>query len=241
MLMWRNHGLSVGNQLMRFELFSLRSLSRSSGGGLTKLELLGRSEERSKICEQNVDQEEIEVNPELSEMVLGDKLIQSREIKMKKSSRTPKKRSIVEIFAVAPQVERVDDDDDDEEEVCSEEKETHNSKVLALADVVCYLESKGKTKKMMAKKKKPNLKDEAMRKLKKQKRMSKAKKNGLKKTEAMAYGLYLLCEIKGIEVQYIREKKLKNKAWGSHVGEVFSMVIRKECGAPASSAVRIGQ
>ncbi|GFS45417.1 hypothetical protein Acr_00g0095960 [Actinidia rufa] len=178
-----------------------------------ELELLGRSEERSKICEQNVDQEEIEVNPELSEMVLGDKLIQSREIKMKKSSRTPKKRSIVEIFAVAPQVERVDDDDDDEEEVCSEEKETHNSKVLALADVVCYLESKGKTKKMMAKKKKPNLKDEAMRKLKKQKRMSKAKKNGLKKTEAMAYGLYLLCEIKGIE----------------------------ECGAPASSAVRIGQ
>ncbi|KAL7000638.1 hypothetical protein U1Q18_001791, partial [Sarracenia purpurea var. burkii] len=104
------------------------------------------------------------------------------QMKMKVKSRMPKKkRSIVEIFAVAPQVERVDIDDDEEEEEeeedeSNQESEVHNSKVLALCDVGFDVKSKEKRKT-----KKPKLKRESMSKLKKQKMMSKLKKKGSKK------------------------------------------------------------
>ncbi|KAL7185228.1 hypothetical protein ACSBR2_027206 [Camellia fascicularis] len=143
----------------------------------------------------NIEAEEMEVALELSKTVLdreNEKLESVCSVKLKAKSRTQKKRSIVEIFAVAPQVERVDDDDedeyeyDDEEEDSSEENEVHNSKVLALCDVLgSYVEgnekkNKKKKKKKTKKKKKPKLKDETMSKLKKSKKMNKIKKKGLK-------------------------------------------------------------
>uniref|UniRef100_A0A5B7ALN7 UBZ4-type domain-containing protein n=2 Tax=Davidia involucrata TaxID=16924 RepID=A0A5B7ALN7_DAVIN len=91
-----------------------------------------------------------------------------RQMKTKAKSRTPKKRSIVEIFAVAPQVERVDDDDEDS-----------YTKLSALTDF--GLNSKKKKKKKETK----LMKEEAvviMSKLKKQKKKKKIK---VKKNEAI--------------------------------------------------------
>ncbi|CAL5342889.1 unnamed protein product [Camellia sinensis] len=177
----------------------------------------------------NIEAEEMEVALELSKTVLdreNEKLESVCSVKLKAKSRTQKKRSIVEIFAVAPQVERVDDDDedeyeyDDEEEDSSEENEVHNSKVLALCDVLgSYVEgNEKKNKKKKKKKKKPKLKDETMSKLKKSKKMNKIKKKGLKigrdrlvqsiakKTKTMACLLYLFVSCAALWFQYKREK-----------------------------------
>ncbi|XP_059663316.1 uncharacterized protein LOC132308994 [Cornus florida] len=142
---------------------------------------------RSKCC---MDQEKSKTHEESSKLMSGveaeksevvlrssenrDLLICSVEerprMKIKAKSWTPKKRSIVEIFAVAPQVERVDDDDDDdnvdvgEEEVNTPHDQDNSleegflcSKVSTLSDVC--LNKNGKRKKNMKKKKKTKLKE----------------------------------------------------------------------------------
>ncbi|KAA8524115.1 hypothetical protein F0562_010452 [Nyssa sinensis] len=103
-------------------------------------------------------------------------LADRRQLRTKAKSRTPKKRSIVEIFAVAPHVERVDmGDDEDEDNSRVDELE----KVLALTDF--GLNNKSKKKK----KNETKLKEEAaviISKLKKQKKIKDKKKD--KKNEA---------------------------------------------------------
>lgn len=132
------------------------------------------------------------------EVALSERTGKGNEVKchvrMKAKSRAPKKRSIVEIFAVAPQVERVEEEDENEEEEEEEgdslpENEFRNSKVLALCDVSSNMKSKEKMKKK--KKMKLKLKDETIDNLKKQKRSSSKNKNkGLNKgRDSCANGL----------------------------------------------------
>ncbi|XP_052178798.1 uncharacterized protein LOC127792367 [Diospyros lotus] len=162
-----------------------------------ELELVRSSEDMPEICGESSNQlanetilepEKMEVALELAKMVLcreGEKLgvtvdghlayapkdEQRRQMKIRVKSRAQKKRSIVEIFAVAPQVERVVDDDDDNKD-SSQEDGACNSKVLALGDVGSNVKFK-KAKKM----KKPKLINETISKFKKQKRLKKGKKN----------------------------------------------------------------
>ncbi|KAA8526222.1 hypothetical protein F0562_008039 [Nyssa sinensis] len=99
-----------------------------------------------------------------------------RQMRTRIKSRMPKKRSIVEIFAVAPQVERFDVDDDEDS---SQADELQYDKVSTSTDV-------GLNNKRKKKKKKTKLKEEAaviISKLKKQNKKIKFKKKA-KKNEA---------------------------------------------------------
>ncbi|CAK9164434.1 unnamed protein product [Ilex paraguariensis] len=105
--------------------------------------------------------------------------------KAKSKAKAPKKRSIVEIFAVAPQVERVDDDDDENEEEDEDDDNGHANEyygenVPALADILLEIKSKKNRKK-----KTPKWKDETLAilsKLKKKKKASKFKNKGKKES-----------------------------------------------------------
>ncbi|XP_065851916.1 uncharacterized protein [Euphorbia lathyris] len=82
-----------------------------------------------------------------------------REIRMQKSkskSKSPKKRSIVEIFAVSPQIDKVDDDDgeeEEEEEVHKKKKIKNKLKKTLIATKLKMERKKNKIKKKKTKKK----------------------------------------------------------------------------------------
>lgn len=80
-------------------------------------------------------------------------------LKVKLNNKAPKKRSIVELFAVSPQVERVnsddDDDDDDDSSYNNEEEDSDTEQVLAVENVVgskCKNMKKKKKKRKVMKK-----------------------------------------------------------------------------------------
>lgn len=77
-------------------------------------------------------------------------------LKGKLNNKAPKKRSIVELFAVSPQVERVnsDDDDDDDSSYNNEEEEEEDSDAEQVLEVGNVVASKCKNMKLKKKKRK---------------------------------------------------------------------------------------
>ncbi|XP_058095448.1 uncharacterized protein LOC131240925 isoform X2 [Magnolia sinica] len=164
----------------------------------------------------------------------------------KAKSRAPKKRSIVEIFAVAPQIERLDDDDDDEED--EEDKEEGSSEGEAEdpseSDVVkssAEMSLKRNRRKRKLKKKKESV--ETLMKKKKKKKKKKDKKNLLKKKKKkknpngiLAFSNRLAAEkekihklkmLSSIDYSQLLQSTLHNKKSGKEIGNPVGMQKKK--------------